>query len=477
MNKKFGVSSSLGVVAQHASLASYYGDKYRRQVDSMNSYGSLRAINEDFNDFHIVALGRQLDSFMSYKDSISESFGGSNLSSMGRLPEVAIDVITAAYAGSIIPMLASTQPIEEQIGTVYFREVTATANTGGGFADGDVMSSPLRRDNPGNGTLGAQRKQISIPGANGTETDFTAALGAAVRPYSMEVNITGIGNGRDDGNGKIMGFGFDGKINYNTGALELTTTVAPATGALIQVRIDIDVDRADEIPHIQAGLVSRTINAEIWALAADVGTFANLATQKRFGTTNDELVATDLTNALINSLNARVVKAIIQTSKGDIQFNQTAPTGVSMAEHKLGFVDVIARAESNIHNLSGASAVNRYVAGRSAAAFLRGLPTFVPFPGAANTSIALYGHLDGVPVVRATGVVSDNEIHAIANPADYFNAPVVYAPFIPLFLTDTVADRKNVFNKTRAAGVWAGVTPMNDNLVAKITVNPANLAP
>lgn len=451
----------------------YYG-KYRPQIDALLANNTLRDVNESLGVDHVIMLGRQLDQFQAYQHAVAESYNGQG--ALGKLPSVALDVITASYGNSVLPLLASTQPIEEQSGLVYFRELR-NVGSHGGFSNGQTILSPLTGPARHNGTLGAQRQLVDVGVGNGNTKEFTTTIGKPLVPGSVVVNVEGLGEGKDNGEGKLLTFGgYTGKIDYNTGKIDVVTDANLETDKKVRVMFDIEVDRAEAIDKIQAGLVTKEVRAEIWTLAADIGFFATFAAGKRFGRSNSDMVAEDLTNALVDSTNARVITALSQMKKSQVVWDQNAPQGVPYSDHKLSFVDAIARAEANLHSNAGAGSINRYVAGVTAASVLRGLPGFVLANTNPGQSVSLYGYLDGVPVIRATGVCEDNSVLAISNPSDYFNAPVAYCPYMPLMLTDTVQDSNNPFRSTRAAGVWAGIAAMNDNLVTEIKIKPMTLS-
>lgn len=448
------------------TLANMYADKYSAQVDAYQS-ASLRArINESMSPYEIMALGQMLDQFSNYR-SFCESQG--SLSSLGAIPQIALDVITASVGASILPLIASIQPMSEEHGIVYYKQIKA-AQASGGYQAGDVIRDPRSRDNTGDGSLGSQRKQQNLATTAAATLTYTANLAATpVRPYMVMVDVPGVGSGKDDGNGKILGFGFSGTVNYQTGAVSITFAADPGAGKVISVIYDVDVDAAASLEKIQGGLATKDVRAEIWALAADVGAFANFAFGQRFGRSAMDEVAQDLTNELTNVLNTQAIKRIYANLVGNTNW-VSSQAGVSYAEHKLTFVDALAQAESVLHNNSGVGVINRIIAGRTAAATLRGMPEFTPAAVAPSTSVGLFGTLDGIPVIRATSVIPDNEMICLSNPQNYFNAPLAYAPFMPLMVTNTVQSPNNPFRQTTAAGVWAGMTPLNGNLATKLSV-------
>lgn len=448
--------------------ANMYLDKYPDQISAYESMSVLNRINESVSPFEIMAIGQQLDQFSNYRE-FCETQG--SLASLGNVPQIALDVITASVGNSILPLLASMQPMAEEHGIVYYKQIQSV-QASGGYNANDVISSPLIKDNIGDGSLGSMRKLETLATCvNGTATYAGTLAHFPVRPYMMQFTVTGVGNGQDDGNGKILGFGFSGTINYDTGAYSITiTNPAAIVGDTIQALYDLDVDRLSGLEKIKGSLLTKDIRAEVWALAADVGAFANFAFGQRFGRSALDEVAADLTNELTRVLNTQAVKRIVAASTGSNTWTKTPAAGISYAEHKLTFVDAIAAAEATLHANSGANSANRYLAGRTAAAVLRGLPNFVIDPGASVNTVGLYGYLDGIPVIRASGIIADDDMHFVANAGGYFNTPLAYAPFMPLMVTDTVKSPNNPFSSTTAAGVWAGMIALNNNLVTKLSL-------
>lgn len=450
--------------------ANIYVEKYSDQLSAYETSSAKCKVNESISAYEMVAMGQQLDQFVNYS-SFVESQG--NLGSLGAIPQVALDVITASVGNSILPLLASIQPMAEEHGIVYYKAIKAMQNSGG-YTAGQVIASPLSRDNVGAGTLGANRQQATLVAATVAATlTYTGNIAAVpLRPYRLDFNVTGVGAGKDDGAGKILGFGFSGTIDYTTGAYSITFAADPGNGKAVQVIYDVDVDSAASIEKIQGSLITKDIRAQIWALASDVGAFANYAFSQRFGRSAIDEVAADLTNELTRVMNTNAINTLLANIPvgATDSWNPTPDSGISYAEHKLTFVDAIAKAEARLHANSGAPTANRYIAGKSAAAVLRGMPDFQIAPDAAAVSVGLYGFYDGIPVIRATGIVADNELILLSNSGNYFNAPLAYAPFMPLMTTNTVQSPSNPFRQTTAAAVWAGMTALNGNLSTKLVL-------
>lgn len=450
-----------------SALAEQAYAKHGALIDAYIKGSARTAIGESISNHEIAALGQQFQQFENYRQFCESN---ASISSLGKMPQVALDVITAAQADSILPLLASIQPMQEEHGIAYFRNIYA-AQASGGYTKGQDIAGPLSRDNVGDGTLGAARKTATKDMTNGT-TDYTFTLNTKLRRYQVEVMAADLGMGKDNGEGKIMGIGLQGEVNYETGEVKVKLLDASAaTGKKCSVLYNIDIDAVDEVERIQSRLETVEIVAEISALASDIGAFTNFAFSQRFGTSATDEVAQDLSTELTRVLNTRAIKRLLESYTGTAEtWDRNAPNGVSYAEHKLTFVDAIATIEKQLHLKSGMNSANRYIVGTKAAAVLRGMPDFEPAADVATTSVGLYGYYDGIPVIRATGIAGDADMYAVANSGNYFNAPLVYAPYMPLMVTSTIQDPRNPFRSTVGAGEWSAMKAVNPNLIAKLTI-------
>ena len=103
--------------------ADMYFEKYRTQVEGLEK--SLLSKVRSISHYDVAALGLQLDQFEAFR-TMCEEDGNTNL--LGKLPNIALDVITLIHGTSIIPVVASVQPIEEEQGIVYFKNMEYVRN-------------------------------------------------------------------------------------------------------------------------------------------------------------------------------------------------------------------------------------------------------------------------------------------------------------------------------------------------------------
>jgi hypothetical protein len=363
------------------------------------------------------------------------------------------------------------QTIPDEQSVVWFQRMISVG-AAGGYTAGQVIADPRNLDSVGDGNLGEQTKTVKTATVAGT-TSYTVNLPAPLREYGLEIYLVGGQiHGKDDGKGAILGVGMQGTVNYATGVLTLDFIADPGDSEFT-VLAQIDTDNKDtSIDVITNKLEAFSVKARIHALAADFGVFSAMAFSNRFGGgSGEDTVAETLSRELAHSKNTRAIQALHAAAVGNTNWNSTAPSGVSYAEHKLTFADAFADAESIIHQNGGGTSIDATIAGRTAAAKLRAMPEFVVNgTQVQGASVSLYGSYDGVPVIRATNVIPDAEAVVLSRGDSYFTAPLVHGSYMPLIETSTVSDVQNPFHSRKAAGEWSSLDVVVPGLISKITI-------
>ena len=447
-------------------------DKYRDYMDFYEKHSVVaktRGVKTE--DFYV--LGKQLENFEQWKSFVETNGGQSDL---GVLPNIALDVISAAHTQSVIPLFASVQPIDEVQGTIWYRNIVAKTNRGN-LQNGEV-------------TVDAKSGRLHIPSqyagseiknedtgakGDGKTKEFTFKVKyAPVLKRTIVVTVEGSNvKGLDDGDGNIIGLGIaKGSVNYETGAVSVTFTDAPADGATIFISYESDFEGMNEIPTVQTDYVSKIVKARSFALRSEIGLFKSYQLSKRFGTDPDEIIAKDL----VQELNAETSNAAVMTAylsaQGNIVWKKTPPQGVSYTEHKLTFFDALAEAEAQILGQAGRfNGGTVYLAGQSAAAVIRTMPGFRPAEiQNAVLGTHYFGDLDGKPVIRTMGIPA-NTIVVISKGSGFFDAPVVFAPYLPLYVTNMMSGMDhNPLKAQKAVAMQAAIDAPVSTLMTKITI-------
>lgn len=440
------------------SMVEHYADayvkKYSDQINAFEKYSMLARAGQSINPSDIYALGRQLEQFEDYR-SFVESNG--SVADLGQIPNIALDVITASYGSSILPLVASTQAIDEEQGIIYFKQIKATSS-GYGRTAGDVISNATGGSNYSE-TYGSYEVAGEVVGQTvaGTTSYSINLVKVPVRPFTVNLNVADTQfRAIDDGKGAILGAGVSGTINYETGVVALTFSADPGAHDVV-ASYGVNVEAGNDVLGISGSLDSTSIRAEVFSLKAETGLLQEYSFQKRFGRMATDEVAQDLTSELTRVINTAAIKRMDLACKNEVTWKKTAPDGVSYAEHKLTFVDAFANAENMLNSAAGRGNISRMIAGTNAAAILRGMPGFTTVDTALNQSVGLYGYLNGVPVIRASSIIDTDSIVCSYKGGSYFEAPLVHAPYMPLFVSSTIASGNNPLRNQRVAAVWSGL--------------------
>jgi hypothetical protein len=328
---------------QAEMAADRYFSKYRTHMELLESHSLLSKLRQ-ITPYDFYALGKQLENFEAYKEMCEDD---GTLSQLGKIPNVAFDVITVAYGTAPISALASVQPIDEERGTVYFKNVIAQTTRGNVTAGDNIAKSDAAPDAFPEGYASDQLTEtiaVLVAATTGYAGGVSAA-GLPIRPFTTKVRavVAGVERLVEDtrGDGTLVGAGGDfGTVDYATGGVTFDLGVAQTPGAgdagnAVSVTYQTDFAQQTEIPKIVMRLTTKSVNARVWALKDTIGLEQSYALRRRFGLIAEDEVATDLVSAINSEITRTLIKLLEANSTGPTTlFPKTAPAGVSFFEHK-----------------------------------------------------------------------------------------------------------------------------------------------
>ncbi|MCF0204421.1 MAG: hypothetical protein HUK12_03860 [Muribaculaceae bacterium] len=106
------------LAAKHARQLESFDRRYAEQFEALAKSNSYKGGLDDNARF---VLGSNLDAYKRYESDLVA--GGSSAASLGKLPSIAVDLISATYGLTVAPQLASMQTIDECQGIIYFKKV------------------------------------------------------------------------------------------------------------------------------------------------------------------------------------------------------------------------------------------------------------------------------------------------------------------------------------------------------------------
>lgn len=505
-------------------LVESYEARYGKQFESLAKSPSFKG-NLSKNDMY--NLGAQLDNYKKYESYVAEN---SSASSLGVLPRVALDLISATYALSIAPQLASVQTLDEAQGLIYFKKTFThgyplTAQNGlpalpedrwmdaeGKFEGDKTFNGAWKKwlDTRGRPATGADDKleADTLTAKNFDAITFNALKGWQSSPtaYMSERQFViaadgearikyGVGNLRWNTPINVRLVNKDGKIEDIVGITEgpgqlptfygqVAVTAAQDGGDIVLtipsgyqggVAYDVDFEKAPDVPAIEYSLDSKVVSAEIIGLKEMLGTFKSFQFNKRFGKAASDEVLADLTGHMAMAESEKVLAAYVRCANNwkAITWNLNKPTGISEFEHRQSFLYAIQAASAAIGSRAGKGHANKLVAGYVACQYIASLPGFRLAPQTNLVGPHVYGTLEneGITVIRSNTIVAPNEvICAYSSDNSPFEAPVVCATYMPVFLTDTMPVAENPFQTQRAIASWKAIEPVVAEFVQRIVI-------
>jgi len=442
-------------------------EKYSDQMKLLE--GTLVGKVRGISPYDVYAVGKMLESFDGYK-KICEEDG--NINQLGHIPDIAYDVITIAYGSSIIPFVASVQPIAEERGTVYFKNVKADTAKGNLSLDETIFAPQTFQTPQGFASNYIEDEDVGDTASGDVGYTFQLA-NYPIKRSSVSIAIptsTPI-VAVDDGAGLLVGNGLSGTIDYATGAGTIALAADPGDTFQISMSYQISYEQQAQLPSIRVFFDNAPILARVYALRGTIGMLQSYGMKQRFGMVAEDELAKDLVAEINAEIGGDIIRQLYANAQGNTNWSKVAPSGVSYFEHKQSFKDSLADAESVIVGNAGRGTINTMIAGRGAAAIISTLPGFTKLTDGTTLGAHVFGTLDGVTIIRVneTAILGTNYVLPLWKGGSPFEAPIVYSPYMPLVVTSTLPMTNPLINQ-RAAAVWAGIKVVVNKFVTKLTV-------
>lgn len=464
------INESTGMNDKASREAELYFSKYKEQMETLEH--SPLAKTKSITEYDHWALGKQLSAFENYKQMCEED---GSISQLGKIPHIALDVITIAYGASPMAALASIQPMDEEQGSVYYKKVV-TQTTRGSHALGDDAFDPTRGGvTPLEGYAGDTINEQVGDTVSGT-TNYTGNItNVPLRPQYVTVTVALSGGDivlTDNGQGQLVGFKAYGTVDYNTGAYDITLAEDPAEAAPIRAETATNFEEAPDIPKIIFKMTDKPIRAKVWALKDTIGLEQSYAMKRRFGMIAEDEITNDLVASINSEMLTYAIKRLAGSAVGNTDFSKTAPSAVSDFDHRMSFKFKIADAESKLLGNAGRGNISVMVAGLNACAIIATLPGFTKISDGSDIGPHIFGTLDGVTIIRVhnANILDADKVLCVHKGKSPFDAAVVWAPYMPLVVTTAMPTGANPLTSQKAAAVWGGLDILAPNFVTSITL-------
>ena len=506
-----------GRMAVKEKEAEKYRKKYGSLLESLehSPLKSVRTIT--WHDHY--ALGKQLDQFC---DFVSMCEDDGTVQQLGKLPLLALDLLSYTYGISPINAIASVQPIDDVQGMVMYRDLVAQDTRGNVAAQQTILSTlGLPQAFPKGYAGDTVYNELMTAGAGGTPVvsgghnsdagpySYTTGGGTAfdMNPvYNQKFVVRGTFTvtrqpanavltfkmiaDPDTGNfSQVLNPGsgnlvyVSGNVVFSSGTVTWSISEAPTSGTTIAFYADYVTlpEAMTDIQKVTLRLTQKPIWARLFTLKGTLGTAEAYQLKKRFGVNGEQMMVEDLTAAInmeimneaVGIIQANMPAIVLQDTTGATVWKRQPQQGVDYFSHKMTIMDTLADSNSLLMETAGRGSVNCHIAGNRVAAIMSTLPGWQGLFDDDSYGPHIYGKLNGIPVVRIpqNAILDKWTVLSIHKGKTPFDAPLVYAPYMPLVLTQLIPQAYNVFMQQQGAAVWAGLDPLVSNLTTQMVVD------
>lgn len=367
-------------------------------------------------------------------------------------------------------------------GTIYYKNVFAVSKRGSVDPTVNpemIVGATQMEDRELLGYAGDTLTQAVGSGTIDAQLNYSTTVGyGPIKPGTVIVECPALGlTAVDNMKGKLVGYNLQGLINYTTGVVDIQFITNPGAGHTLTCQYATDFELSATLPQIQFKLDTKSVRAKVFALKDTVGLEQSYALRRRFGLIAEDEIANDMISAINSEIMNTLISIAQSNAMGNTTWKKVPDSGTSYFEHKQTFKDVLAEAESVMLGNAGRGTINNLLVGRSAGALLSTLPGFTKISDGTTIGPHIYGRLDGTTIIRVpnTTVLDSNTIIGLYNSGNPFEAPVVYAPYMPLVVTTALPNGYNPLMSQRACAVWAACEVLVPRFITKITIDPSNV--
>lgn len=462
-------------VSRTAKYESEYGEYMEVAAASMK-----KKYEYEWTSHDTLAFGQYADTWNEFRPVMESDL--TSVNTLGPALQSNMGLIAMSYAALPIQNLASVQPLNDEAGTVFFRKGIA-ANSRGNISAGQDLITPYGSINKDIGSFSSETQVKSTTVTNTATLTYDIATGAEIRAGLVNVSVAG-GKVKaiDDGEGHILGVAVDpnlSTVNYTTGAIHIVFTDLAGKGVVNGDTIDItyrqSVIDANVIPSMKWVLASQVVRSDYYVLQSQYSNLSEMVLRKRFGADLADQVTSDLVAQITSSVMFKAIDKLRAAAiRNEVALGQSitwglsAPIGVSDFDHRRTFDDKLTESVQFMYQLAGKGDVSAIVVGSKGKIILKSAGMRVIKNSVSGPHLC--GMYDDVPVYYApNSALGDNEMLIVYRGTNWYEAPIVYAPFLPV---TTVSGRaiNNVLTNAQAAYHSAALDNVMDGFVIRITI-------
>lgn len=394
-------------------------------------------------------------------------------------------LIRAVFPNLIAHELCSVQPLQQEHGQIIYLNFIYGTSKGADFVKGQRMFDALTGYPSNASTYTSEIINNELIGAGtGAATVFSNTLVyIPVRRGKLRITHT-VGavlntDGIDDGNGAITGTNIaSGTINYETGAITVTFTVAPDNLTNILCAYEYVSEVSPTTPLIDVQVTSTSIQALRHSLRFRYSLDGMYEYKAQFGGDISAILRSGMAAIVAAEIDRRLIEKMWTAAGVAIAtFSKTVPGAISRREHYGDIGVPINEAAEQIYQDTHRGDVSWCVVDAKAAAIIKSIKGYVD-AGIPSGVVGAYkmGHLNGIPIYKERylnalpGASADGNILVGYKGNNFIEAGLIYAPYRMFYFTPEYT--WDDFFSRRAMASKFGMKLVNGRMYKKITITP-----
>ena len=373
---------------------------------------------------------------------------------VGAYEKFVFPTIVAVYANLLVDKWVSVQPLTAPSGLIFYMDIVAGSQKGN-IAKGSKLYTATLGPVPNSNYSSETIEEENSATGDGSTTAFQFNLSyLPIRPGTVNITAqTAAGTTmtvNDDGSGNLVGnTGAASTVNYQTGAINVTFSSAPASGVLALSTYEYLSESNSNLPQLDFRLTSTTVQAQTFKLNTNWSVEAQMDLQQLHGMSLDKIILDYTNNEIQREIQNKIIGQLLTiASAGTLTWSRTPPTGVQYYFHKQQVRDVMSQAKAAIRTSTRRFTPNWIICDPQFAAIVRTVEGFTAKPPPSNVAgIFNIGTIDGMEIYENPDMLVLNYAARPANSVglalvgykgqNFIEAGYVFAPYLGVYTTDT----------------------------------------
>lgn len=357
---------------------------------------------------------------------------------IGTFSKFAFPLVRTVIPNLVATELVSVQPMDGPLSLVFYFEARYAKSKGSIQAGQTVFSARNGHDTNYQYTSEVVDVEAFVTG-DGTTVAFgpVSLQWTPVRPNSLRITAGSV-TAFDDGNGGVIGTGIaSGSINYQTGAVSVTFSAAPASALAVTSTYAYNAEANNLVPELDILLSHSPVEARGQRLRSRWSIEAQADLKAMHNLDAEAETLTFLSEEIRFEIDRGVIVDLLNGTAYETTFHTTPPSGVSLYEHNITLHNSLVAASNIIFTKTRRATGNWLVTGVNGANIIETLPNFKA-ENISGSGVVDMGTLMARWRVFKDPYMDPNTILVGHRGTSIADAGYAYCPYVPLYRTPTI---------------------------------------